>query len=93
MADQTKKGMNGEDIRAGILQADDIMHTVQGDIKDLAGETRYHAIQGKDREEFLTGITQNEYDTLSELAFSMGPKGVNKLQSILQEMMAMEGKK
>lgn len=86
MADQTKLGLRGEDIRAGILQADDIIHAVQGDIRQLARETKPQGLLGADREEFFRGMTQPEYDTLQEIAFSMGPKGTTKLQSILQEM-------
>jgi hypothetical protein len=83
-------GIKGEDVRAGILLADDVMHNVQNDLKSLAGEVRYQGLEGKDREEFWGGATKDEYETLKEIAFAMGPKGVNKLESMLKEAMAMK---
>lgn len=81
-------GITGEDIRGGITMADDVMHQVQNDMRQLAKETRWEGIHGKDRDEFFDGMTQDEYETLKEIAFGMGPKGTAKLESILGEMVS-----
>lgn len=87
----TPTGVTGEDIRGGINDANDVVTSVQKDIRSLARDTRWEGLVGKDREEFFNGMTQKEYDLLSQIGFGMGPKGVNKLQSILQEMVSMKG--
>jgi hypothetical protein len=89
MAEQDK--LTGADIRGGVTMADDVMHGVQNDLRALAKETRWEGIRGKDREEFFRGMSQDEYDTLKEVAFAMGPKGTAKLESVLQEMVNMKG--
>lgn len=84
--------LTGADIRGGITEADDIMHGVQNDLKSLARETRWEGLVGKDREEFFQGMTQDEYDTLKDIAFAMGPKGTAKLESLLGEVVSVRGK-
>lgn len=83
--------VDGSDIKNGIAQADDDIHAVRADLKGLAQDTRLKMLEGDDRKEFLSGMTQDEYDTLKDLAFAMGPKGTNKLEAILQEMVALKG--
>lgn len=83
-------GVTGEDIRSGILQADDVVKSVQSDIRSLARETRWQGLTGKDRDEFFGNMKQEEWDMLQNIAFGMGEKGVNKLQSVLQEMTDMK---
>lgn len=90
MPDTTGQGLSGEDIRSGILQADGVVKDVQGDIRSLARETRWQGLVGADRDEFYKNMSQDEYDFLADVANKMGPKGVNKLQSIIQEMVELK---
>lgn len=83
--------MDGSDIRSGITQADDVMHGVRQDLKSLAGDTKWQGLTGKDRLEFFRGMTKDEYDTMKDIAFAMGPKGTAKLESLLHEMVAVKG--
>lgn len=88
--DNTSQGLSGSDIRGGILQADDVVKGVQGDIRSLARDTRWQGLSGADRDEFFKGMTQDEWDMLQNIGYQMGPKGVNKLQSVLQEMVDLK---
>lgn len=81
-------GLSGHDIRGGIEQADDVMHNVQGDMHTLAKETRWEGITGKDRQEFFRGLTQEEWDTMKSIGTALGPKGENKLEMLLKEIIA-----
>lgn len=81
--------LTGHDIRGGIEDANDIMKGVQGDIRTLAKETRWLGLTGSDREDFFKGMTQDEYDTLHAVATALGPKGENKLEMILREVMSL----
>ena len=83
------KGLTGEDIRGGVEDADDVMHDVQKDIRQLAKETRWEGLTGKDREEFFSVMSQEEWDTMHTIGTAMGVKGENKLESLLREMVAM----
>ena len=83
------KGLTGEDIRGGVEDADDVMHDVQKDIRQLAKETRWEGLTGGDREEFFRGMSQEEWDTMHTIGTAMGVKGENKLESLLREMVAM----
>lgn len=83
-------GLRGEDIRGGIQDADNVVKDVQGDIRSLARETRWEGLVGKDRDQFLNGMTQDEFDTLKEIATAMGPKGLSKLEGVLYEMQSLK---
>lgn len=93
MTSATSQGLSGEDIRSGILQADGVVKNVQGDIRSLARETRWQGLVGADRDEFFKNMTQDEWNMMSDVAQSMGPKGMNKLQSVLQELVDLKGTK
>lgn len=85
-------GYTGEDIRAGISMADDVVHGAQQDLRSLARDVRWKGLIGSDRDEFLAGMSEDEFATLQEIAQAMGPKGMNKLESVLQEAVGLKGK-
>lgn len=87
-----RNGLTGEDIRTGIDLAHDVIKGVQGDIRSLAREARPQHLTGADREEFLRGMTQEEWDTLHAIGTAMGVKGENKLEQLLREAIALGGK-
>lgn len=84
-----RNGLTGHDIRAGVDLANDVMTGVQTDIRNLAREARPQSLVGSDREEFLRGMTQEEWDTLHAVGTAMGPKGENKLEQILREAIGL----
>jgi hypothetical protein len=76
----------GEDIRGGFDLAKDDISAVADELHDTAKETRFQGLVGKDRDEFLKGLTQSEYDTLHDIAQAQGPRGLSKLQSMMMEL-------
>ena len=84
MAD-SRPQMTGHDLREATRMAADDMGAVQKDMKRIAKESRIQVLQGDERNKFFKNMTQDEFDLLHQLAFSMGPNGMNALERLMQE--------
>lgn len=79
------KDLSGGEIKGGIRDANEDIASVRQDLLGLAKENRALGLKGDDRKEFLTGMTQNEFDTLHDIATALGERGTNALERILKE--------
>lgn len=78
-------GYTGEDIHAALGMARDDVSAVEHDLTALGKETGHRGLQGKDREEFFKGMTQEEFDLLHKMAMHLGDPGMNKLEKMMAE--------
>lgn len=83
--------MHGADVLAGMRMAADDIKGVQDDLVRVARESRFKVLDGKDREDFLKGMTQDELTILHDLAFASGPKGLAALERLMQEAADLAG--
>lgn len=82
---QSRPEMTGEDLRESMRMAAGDMKFVQDDMKRIAKESRVQVLQGDERKEFFRSMTQDEFELLHQLAFSMGPNGRTAMERLMNE--------
>jgi len=75
----------GKDILEGLRQSAGVSGDVQGDLKQIAEDGRIKFLEGDDRREFFSGMTQPEFDMLHDIAMSLGDQGLNALERMMRE--------
>ncbi len=78
-------GLSGNDISAAMEDARSEQSLIAESLKKLAKEARPQGLKDDERTEFLTGMTQPEFDLIHRVAFAMGPPGMNALERIMKE--------
>ena len=78
-------GPFGADILEGLRMAGDVNGDVQSDLRTIADDGRIKVLQGDERKQFFSGMTQGEFNMLHDIAMSMGPRGLNALERMMRE--------
>ena len=77
--------LTGGDLREAMRMAAADMGEVQTDMRRLAKESQFNALEGDERKDFFRNLTQDEFNLLHDLAVSMGPSGLNATERLTME--------